>query len=439
MADRKVIQHIDSRLGKRGKREMFDFAGDKAYEKINEYMEELHVTADELNEYKTEAVASADRADAASSAANSAADAASSAASSAADAAQEANKAATAMDEAMEVCNKAAADASGSATVAGESATSAQEAAEEAQKSAERAELAGGVKSFNGRDGAVAPQAGDYTADMVGALAQSDVVSTYSATGTAPVNGQAVAEAISNVKIDTDAELSATSTNPVQNKAIVNGGPAILGALDTTSNTPPDSAYYITSFNDTYRRREFSTLWSYIQGKLSSVLGITAETVTALQKAVEGKADKATTLAGYGITDGASKDLVTTTTNGLMSSSDKTKLDGIDTGATKITVDSALSSSSTNPVQNKTVTNAISKKLDVTNVGNNSKTTSYNTVGLYHGGFTDAPGDSGAAWGAMLVLPMPNPYYVKIFFKQLWNGVIQIYYNNEDEGWVKLH
>lgn len=439
MADRKVIQHIDSRLGKRGKREMFDFAGDKAYEKINEYMEELHVTADELNEYKTEAVASADRADAASSAANSAADAASSAASSAADAAQEANKAATAMDEAMEVCNKAAADASGSATVAGESATSAQEAAEEAQKSAERAELAGGVKSFNGRDGAVAPQAGDYTADMVGALAQSDVVSTYSATGTAPVNGQAVAEAISNVKIDTDAELSATSTNPVQNKAIVNGGPAILGALDTTSNTPPDSAYYITSFNDTYRRREFSTLWSYIQGKLSSVLGITAETVTALQKAVEGKADKATTLAGYGITDGASKDLVTTTTNGLMSSSDKTKLDGIDTGATKITVDSALSSSSTNPVQNKTVTNAISKKLDVTNVGNNSKTTSYNTVGLYHGSFTDAPGDSGAAWGAMLVLPMPNPYYVKIFFKQSWNGVIQIYYNNEDKGWVKLH
>lgn len=439
MADRKVIQHIDSRLGKRGKREMFDFAGDKAYEKINEYMEELHVTADELNEYKTEAVASADRADAASSAANSAADAASSAASSAADAAQEANKAATAMDEAMEVCNKAAADASGSATVAGESATSAQEAAEEAQKSAERAELAGGVKSFNGRDGAVAPQAGDYTADMVGALAQSDVVSTYSATGTAPVNGQAVAEAISNVKIDTDAELSATSTNPVQNKAIVNGGPAILGALDTTSNTPPDSAYYITSFNDTYRRREFSTLWSYIQGKLSSVLGITAETVTALQKAVEGKADKATTLAGYGITDGASKDLVTTTTNGLMSSSDKTKLDGIDTGATKITVDSALSSSSTNPVQNKTVTNAISKKLDVTNAGNNSKTTSYNTVGLYHGYFTDAPGDSGAAWGAMLVLPMPNPYYVKIFVKQLWNGVIQIYYNNENKGWVKLH
>lgn len=409
MADRKVIQHIDSRLGKRGKREMFDFAGDKAYEKINEYMEELHVTADELNEYKTEAVASADRADAASSAANSAADAASSAASSAADAAQEANKAATAMDEAMEVCNKAAADASGSATVAGESATSAQEAAEEAQKSAERAELAGGVKSFNGRDGAVAPQAGDYTADMVGALAQSDVVSTYSATGTAPVNGQAVAEAISNVKIDTDAELSATSTNPVQNKAIVNGGPAILGALATTSNTPPDSAYYITSFNDTYRRRKFSTLWSYIQGKLSSVLGITAETVTALQKAVEGKADKATTLAGYGITDGY-------------------------TAAEGTGLDARLTSAE----------NSISKltngTLPITYVGASGvKTTDYEIPGLYWGNFTDYPGDSGKPWGAMFVIPTFNTYMVKIYIQQAWNGVIRIFYNNANNGWKQLH
>lgn len=49
----------------------------------------------------------------------------------------------------------------------------------------------------------------------------------------------------------------------------------------------------------------------------------------------------------------------TTSTAGLMSSSDKTKLDGIATGATKVTVDSALSSTSTNPVQNKVVNTAI--------------------------------------------------------------------------------
>ena len=52
-------------------------------------------------------------------------------------------------------------------------------------------------------------------------------------------------------------------------------------------------------------------------------------------------------------------DLATTSTNGLMSASDKTKLNGIATGANKTTVDSALSSTSTNPVQNKVVNTAI--------------------------------------------------------------------------------
>ena len=52
----------------------------------------------------------------------------------------------------------------------------------------------------------------------------------------------------------------------------------------------------------------------------------------------------------------------TTSAAGLMSSSDKSKLDGIATGATKVTVDSALSSTSTNPVQNKVVNSALSGK-----------------------------------------------------------------------------
>lgn len=59
----------------------------------------------------------------------------------------------------------------------------------------------------------------------------------------------------------------------------------------------------------------------------------------------------------------------TTSTDGLMSSSDKTKLDGIAAGATKITVDSALSSTSTNPVQNKVIYGAISSKADLDTSG----------------------------------------------------------------------
>lgn len=56
--------------------------------------------------------------------------------------------------------------------------------------------------------------------------------------------------------------------------------------------------------------------------------------------------------------------VATTSANGLMSAADKTKLDGIATGATKITVDTALSSTSTNPVQNKVINSALGNKLD---------------------------------------------------------------------------
>ena len=52
----------------------------------------------------------------------------------------------------------------------------------------------------------------------------------------------------------------------------------------------------------------------------------------------------------------------TTSTDGLMSSEDKTKLDDIETGANKTTVDTALSTSSTNPVRNSVVTTALNGK-----------------------------------------------------------------------------
>lgn len=51
---------------------------------------------------------------------------------------------------------------------------------------------------------------------------------------------------------------------------------------------------------------------------------------------------------------------------GLMSAADKAKLDGVAAGANKTTVDSALSSSSTNPVQNKVVNTAIAAKANKT-------------------------------------------------------------------------
>lgn len=51
--------------------------------------------------------------------------------------------------------------------------------------------------------------------------------------------------------------------------------------------------------------------------------------------------------------------------NGFLSKEDKSKLDGIATEANKTVVDSSLSSSSTNPVQNKIVTDALNGKAKV--------------------------------------------------------------------------
>ena len=49
----------------------------------------------------------------------------------------------------------------------------------------------------------------------------------------------------------------------------------------------------------------------------------------------------------------------TTSDDGLMSSADKAKLNGIAEGANKTVVDTAMSTTSTNPVQNKVVKSAI--------------------------------------------------------------------------------
>lgn len=55
--------------------------------------------------------------------------------------------------------------------------------------------------------------------------------------------------------------------------------------------------------------------------------------------------------------------VATASANGLMSAADKAKLDGVEAGANKTTVDAALDATSTNPVQNKAVKTALDSKL----------------------------------------------------------------------------
>lgn len=57
-------------------------------------------------------------------------------------------------------------------------------------------------------------------------------------------------------------------------------------------------------------------------------------------------------------------DLATTSQNGLMSSSDKTKLNGIEAGANKIYVDKSISKANMNPVMSNTIYYALLDKVD---------------------------------------------------------------------------
>ena len=151
-------------------------------------------------------------------------------------------------------------------------------------------------------------------------------------------------------------------TEKVDNTA--DGANSLLANTPTTWTTnPTDDTYFIrqdASGTNTFGRVKFSTLWAYIKSKMT-------EATTALA--------------------------------GLMSASDKTKLDGIAEGAevnvqsdwsvtdtssdayikNKPTIDTATSTTSTNAVQNKVVTAALNKKVDIVS-GKGLSTNDYSTA-----------------------------------------------------------
>ena len=72
----------------------------------------------------------------------------------------------------------------------------------------------------------------------------------------------------------------------------------------------------------------------------------------------------------------------TTSASGYMSSDDKKKLNGIAAGATAVVVDSSLSSTSTNAIQNKAVYTGLSKKQDTIDFNNSDVYSSTQTNGV---------------------------------------------------------
>ena len=161
-----------------------------------------------------------------------------------------------------------------------------------------------------------------------------------------------------------------TGTNAASKSALTS---TLINSLSSETSTPKDNDYYVSQHegggtsNTTYVRRPVSALWNYIKGKISSVLGLTESNYSG-KAATAGTADKAvadksgndieTTYATktelsthkedttVHITAAertawnakASTSVATTSANGLMSKTDKAKLDGISSGANKADV-----------------------------------------------------------------------------------------------------
>ena len=203
-------------------------------------------------------------------------------------------------------------------------------------------------------------------------------------------------------KTTVDDAMSDTSTNPVQNKVV-------MKYIDSRGSLPPVSVkndtMLIQVVDGAYALRTKESIFPVddaldTESKNAVENGIIArrfEQLSGVTLPATSKRDGLMTAANYsklsGIEAGATKTIVdatldetstnpvqnktvktaldgkastaeaTTGAAGLMSAADKAKLDGVEDGATKTTVDDAMSDTSTNPVQNKAVKAALDSKL----------------------------------------------------------------------------
>lgn len=151
--------------------------------------------------------------------------------------------------------------------------------------------------------------------------------------------------------ITVDNKMSETSTNPVQNKVVLAQLNSLQDALIKIIDTKVDKETGKGLSTNDYTTAEKTKLAGIAEGANKTVVdsALNASSTNPVQNKVIN-----TALAGKASTAVASQ-----SANGLLSAADKKKLDGIAEGANKITVDAALSDSSTNPVQNKIVSNNI--------------------------------------------------------------------------------
>lgn len=140
-----------------------------------------------------------------------------------------------------------------------------------------------------------------------------------------------------------DDAMSDTSTNPVQNKVV-------MKYIDSRGTLPPVSVK-----NDTMLIQVVDG--AYALRTKESIFPVDDALDTESKNAVENGiiARRFEQLSGVTLP-------ATSTRDGLMSAANYSKLSGIEAGANKTVVDAALDATSTNPVQNKTVKTALDGK-----------------------------------------------------------------------------
>ena len=133
-------------------------------------------------------------------------------------------------------------------------------------------------------------------------------------------------------------------------------------------------------------------------------------------------------------------DVATTSANGLMSSADKSKLNGIATGATKTIVDNTLSSTSTNPVQNKIINEAINARVNgLVKLDDEDLDTIKPSIATFYYAWgnntcTNNPGGSGQAFG-LIAYRSANAYYAQEIITQSGKKLFRQHNASEWSPW----
>ena len=194
---------------------------------------------------------------------------------------------------------------------------------------------------------------------------------------------------------DVETALGSMPTTDTVNSLISAAIDALIDGAPATYDTLKEISDYIATHGS-----EYEALVTLVNGKQDKETGkgLSTEDYTTAEKTklagIEAGANNytlptATSNALGGIKVGANLAIdsstgvlsgdysaATTSAAGLMSATDKSKLDGIEAGATAITVDSAMSSTSENPVQNKVIYTELAGKVD-TETGKGLSTNDY--------------------------------------------------------------